>query len=280
MFSGKGRKDTAAAGRRRTSRVCTTGSPRPGLLGELERIEAWDKKSIAALGVSAILDDAVGFREQLAAGAELLARHELDSAAGAIIAIDRALQREGEFRAAVTAAGNAVRQAEARKLVAEMPVERLKDATNGQLRISALTGAGITQRAAGPRPGRTHPLPPRRRRDHGQPDDRRGPDHLADHRRRDAGPDRHQEPVRAATDLLKAMRAWDAARSIKSATADLAAADSLRPLLKSLDRKTSHVVVVPESEVRRRSASARSADVERRARTPRRRRSRGRRPVG
>src|SRR3546814_15757120 len=59
------------------------------------------------------------------------------------MAIDRALQREGDFRSAVTAAGQSVRQAEARKLVAEMPVERLKDATNGQLRISALTAAGI-----------------------------------------------------------------------------------------------------------------------------------------
>src|SRR3546814_4560094 len=59
------------------------------------------------------------------------------------MAIDRALQREGDFRSAVTAAGQSVRQAEARKLVAEMPVERLKDDTNGQLRISALTAAGI-----------------------------------------------------------------------------------------------------------------------------------------
>ena len=46
--------------------------------------------------------------------------------------------------------------------------------------------------------------------------------------------------------LLKAMRAWDAARSIKSATSDLDAAESLRPIISSLDAKVSHIVVVPD----------------------------------
>jgi SNF2 family DNA or RNA helicase len=56
---------------------------------------------------------------------------------------------------------------------------------------------------------------------------------------------KHRSP--ATSELLRTMRAWDAARSIRSARSDLAAADSLRPLLESLDSKTSHVVVVPET---------------------------------
>ncbi|MEU1465233.1 SNF2-related protein [Streptomyces sp. NPDC005727] len=51
----------------------------------------------------------------------------------------------------------------------------------------------------------------------------------------------------ATTKLLTTMRSWDAARSIRSATADLAAADAVRPLLQSLDPKTSHVVLVPQA---------------------------------
>lgn len=243
MFSALSRKDTApqAATYLASLRDWVTTS---GLLGELERIEAWDKKSIAKLGVAAILDESVGFQRRQA-GVELLARHDLDSARDAVAAIDHALQREGELRAAVTSAGNAVRKTEARRLVAEMPVDRLKDATNGQIRISALTGAGIRNIQQVLDQGtRILSLP--------------GVGQTTGNRMIGAARTIWQTtvdemPVRidiknrsaSATDLLKALRAWDAARTIKSATSDLAAADSLRLLLKSLDRKTSHVVVGP-----------------------------------
>ena len=115
-----------------------------------------------------------------------------------------------------------------------MPVERLKDATSGQLRISALTGAGIrTVQQVLDQGARILSLP--------------GVGETTGNRMVGAARTIWQTtvdemPVRidiknrssAATDLLKAMRAWDAARSIKSATSDLAAADSLRPLLTSL----------------------------------------------
>lgn len=246
MFSGKARKDTAGEAAKylvglRDWVIAT------GLLGELERIEAWNKKTIANLAVSAILDAFVGFADKVAGGAEMLVRHHLDSAAEAVNAIDRALAREVEFRAAVASAGNAVRQAEARKLVAEMPVERLKDATNGQLRINALTGAGIrTVQQVLDQGGRILSLP--------------GVGETTGNRMVGAARTIWQTtvdemPVRidikqrspATSELLKTLRAWDAARSIRSATSDLAAADSLRRLLESLDSRTSHVVVVPET---------------------------------
>jgi superfamily II DNA or RNA helicase len=263
LFSGRDRKDSAPeAARYLAAFHHWVGAS--GFVPELYRLEAWDKKSIAALGTSSILEEALGFASRLGGRAELLVRHELDEAEGSIVAIDRALQREGEFRAAVASAGNTVRQAEARKLVAEMPVERLKDATSGQLRISALTGAGIrtVQQVLDQGP-RILALP--------------GVGETTGNRMIGAARTIWQTtvdemPVRidiknrsaAATDLLKAMRAWDAARSIKNATTDLAAADSLRPLLTGLERKTTHVVVVPES---RSVAELRAAisDVERRA---------------
>lgn len=245
MFSGKSRKDTApqAAAYLVNLRDWVAQS---GALRALETVETWDEKSVANLEASAILDDAVGFTQLAMEGVELLARHEVDSAYDAVAAIDRALQRESEFRAAVTTAGNTVRQAEARRLVAEMPVERLKDATSGQLRITALTSAGINNvQQVLDHGGRILSLP--------------GVGETTGNRMLGAARTIWQTtidemPVRidiknrsaAATDLLKAMRAWDAARSIKSASSDLAAAESLRPILTSLDRKTSHLVVAPE----------------------------------
>lgn len=245
MFSGKARKDTATQAAAYLMNLHEWVA-QSGALRTLETVETWDKKSVANHQASAILDDAVGFTQLAMEGVELLPRHEVDSAQDAVAAIDRALQREGEFRAAVTTAGNAVRQAEARKLVAEMPVERLKDATSGQLRITALTSAGIKNvQQVLDQGGRILSLP--------------GVGETTGNRMLGAARTIWQTtvdeiPVRidiknrsaAATELLKAMRAWDAARSIKSASSDLAAAESLRPLLKSLDRKTSHLVVAPE----------------------------------
>lgn len=216
-----------------------------GFAGELERLEAWDEKSVSPLGVSSILAENVGFAPSLGGGAQLLERHEVDSAVRSIMAIDRALQHEGEFRSAVAAAVNAVRQVEARALVGEMPVERLKDATNGHLRISALTAAGIRNvQQVLDHGGRIVSIP--------------GVGETTGKRMVGAARTIWQTtvaemPVRidiknrpsSATDLLKTMGAWEAARSIKRATSDLEAADSLRPIISSLDAKVSHIVVVP-----------------------------------
>ncbi|MDT0467822.1 DEAD/DEAH box helicase [Streptomyces gibsoniae] len=246
IFSGKSRKDEAGqAAAYLISLHERAASTR--LVTELESLAAWDRKSVPTIGLPAILDDTVGFAHRLGAGAELVARQELNAAKTAISAIDRALQRENEFRTAVHAAGNAVRQAEARKLVAEMPVERLKDATSGQLRITALTAAGI---------GNVQQVLDQKSRIRSLP----GVGETTGNRMVGAARTIWQTtldemPVRidiknrshATTKLLTTMRAWDAARSIRSATADLTAADAVRPLLQSLDPKTSHVVLVPQT---------------------------------
>lgn len=61
----------------------------------------------------------------------------------AVEAIDAALRREEHFRANAVAAGEAVRKHEVRRLLADMPVERLKEATRDRLRIGPLTEAGL-----------------------------------------------------------------------------------------------------------------------------------------
>lgn len=246
IFSGRSRKDEAGqAAAYLISLHEQAVSTR--LVTELESLAAWDTRAVPAVGLPAVLDDTVGFSHRLGARAELVGRRELDAAKTAIGAIDRALHRENEFRAAVNAAGNSVRQAEVRKLVAEMPVERLKDATSGQLRITALLDAGIrnVQQVLDQR-ARIRSLP--------------GVGETTGNRMVGAAQTIWQTtldemPVRidiknrshATTKLLTTMRAWDAARSIRGATADLAAADAVRPLLQSLGPRTSHVVVVPQA---------------------------------
>lgn len=246
ILSGKSRKDEAeqAAAYLISLHERATSTP---LVTELESLAAWDRKAVPAIGLSAILDDTVGFAQRLGGRAELVGRHELDVAKTAISAIDQALQREDQFRTAVNAAGDAVRQAEARKLVAEMPVERLKDATSGQLRITALIDAGIRNvQQVLDQKSRIRSLP-----GVGETTGKRmvGAARTIWQTTLDEMPVRIdiRNRSRDTTKLLKAMRAWDTARSIRSATADLTAADAVRPLLQSLDSKTSHVVLVPQA---------------------------------
>lgn len=217
------------------------------LVTELESLAAWDRKAVPAIELSAVLDDTVGFAQLLGGRAELVGRYELDAAKTAISAIDQALQREDRFRTAVDGAAGAVRQEETRKLVAEMPVERLKDATSGQLRIAALIDAGIRNvQQVLDHKSRIRSLP-----GVGETTAKRmiGAARTIWQTTLDEMPVRIDIKNRSlgTTKLLKAMRAWDAARSIRSATADLAAADAVRPLLQSLDSKASHVALVPQA---------------------------------
>ncbi|MFE4050482.1 DEAD/DEAH box helicase [Streptomyces sp. YIM B13518] len=246
MFSGKSRKNEAGqAAAYLVSLHEQVASTR--LVTELASLAARDGSAVPPVGLPAVLDDAVGFGHRLGARAELVERRELDAARTALAAMDRALQRENEFRAAVSAAGNAVRQAEVHRLLAEMPVERLKDATSGQLRINALIDAGI---------GNVQQVLDQRSRIRSLP----GVGETTGNRMAGAARTIWQTtldemPVRidiknrsqATTKLLTALRTWDAARSIRSATADLAAADAVRPLLQGLDSRTSHVVLVPQA---------------------------------
>ncbi|WP_308122449.1 DEAD/DEAH box helicase [Streptomyces sp. WAC04114] len=246
MFSGKGRKNEAGqAAAYLVSLHEQVASTR--LVTELENLAAWNRSAFPSVGPPAVLDDAVGFGHRLGARAELVERHELDAARTALAAMDRALHSETEFRAAVSAAGNAVRQAEVRKLLTEMPVERLKDATSGRLRINALTGAGIGNvQQVLDQASQMRSLP--------------GVGETTGNRMVGAARTIWQTtldemPVRidiknrsqATTKLLTALRTWDAARSIRSATADLDAADAVRPLLQGLDSRASHVVLVPQA---------------------------------
>jgi hypothetical protein len=112
----------------------------------LQRLDKQDDKP-TEVSVTDALADWVGLRARvtdLGSSPEVVARAVVAELPAAIKTIDKALQDEARFRSDALAAGNAVRKREVRRLVSEMPVDRLKDATRDRLRIGPLTDAGNT----------------------------------------------------------------------------------------------------------------------------------------
>lgn len=206
----------------------------PHLLDRLGRPD--DTPSEIPLG--AALDDWVGLGGRLA---DLGNSQHLPNA---VETINDALRQEERFRSAAIAAGEAVRKYEVRRLLADMPVARLKEATRDRLRIGPLTEAGLnTVQAVLDRGGRLSQLP--------------GIGATTGTRVRGAAQSLWQTtyeetPVRIdiknrtpeASELLQRLAAWDAVRQTRSANEDLALKDSLTPLAQALDHHVAHLIVL------------------------------------
>lgn len=161
----------------------------------------------------------------------------------AMATIDTALEREERFRSDARAAGEAVRKREVRSILAEMPVERLREATRDRLRVGPLTDAGVTTvQAVIDRGPQLEYLP--------------GIGATTATRMRGAAQALWQTtyeemPVRIdlknrtseATNLLRLLGVWDAMRQTKGAASDLALKEALSPLATVLDKGVSHIVV-------------------------------------
>lgn len=247
FFSGSQRKGAA------TEAAATLASVHRAVGGsdalpEIDRLRAWLTSPRKPFNASAVLSPEVGFFGMLPPGPEVIERRSLQAAERALAAIDSAQSNEQDFRKKVVARADAVRQAEARRIVQEMPVERLRDATSGQLRTGALASAGITtvqqvlnhgDRILGlPGVGSTTGT------------------RMLGAARAILKTTLDEMPVRIdfknrsaeASNLVMAMRAWDAVRSISRQTTLLAAADQLRPIITSLGTETTFLVVVPNKQ--------------------------------
>lgn len=247
FFSGSQRKGAA------TEAAATLASVHRAVGGsdalpEIDRLRAWLTSPRKPFNASAVLSPEVGFVGMLPAGAEVIDRRSFQAAERALAAIDGAQRNEQDFRKKVIAWADAVRQAEARRMVQEMPVERLRDATSGQLRTGALASAGIrTVQQVLSHGDRILGLP--------------GVGATTGTRMLGAAraiwkTTLDEMPVRIdfknrgaeASNLVMAMRAWDAVRSISRQTTLLAAADQLRPIITSLGAETTFLVVVPNKQ--------------------------------
>lgn len=218
-----------------------------GLPQLLHRLSSHEDRVAAEVPLSDTLAEWVGLSRRIAdlgTTQEMLSADVTGNLPNAIRTIERAQQSESRCRADALTAGEAMRKSEVRRLLAEMPVERLKDATRNRVRVGPLTDAGITTvQAVLDRGGHLEYLP--------------GIGPTTANRMRGAAQMMWQAtydemPVRIdiknrtseAAELLRRLGAWDTIRKAKGTASDLALAKALAPLARALDGQVSHIAVL------------------------------------
>lgn len=244
LLSGRAKRDTGEGAARFLWAYRAWGAS-AGVPHLLQRLDS-PPNGIAQVNVADALADWVGLGPRIAdlgQPMEVVPRTVVADLPDSIRAIEAALRDEARFRAAAVSAGQAVRMSETRRMLADMPVERLKDATRDRLRIGPLTDAGFTTvQSVLDFGARLEHLPGI------------GPTTAA--RMRGAAQTLWQVtydemPVRIdiknrtaeTTELLRRLGAWDAVRGTKGATTDIARARALAPLASALTADVSHLIV-------------------------------------
>ena len=195
---------------------------------------------------AAVLSGAVGLAPQLAkiGVPHLLSATVTVALPWAIKIIQDALGKEMTLRQQIGDAGIELRRADTRRVIAEMPIERLKDATRERIRITPLTDAGFrTVQDIFTHATRLSSLP--------------GIGATTAHRIRGAAQTLFQAtydevPIRIDIDsptphtfqLVRLLGTWDGTRKTKNAAADIARAEALTPLANALDSHVLHLVVI------------------------------------
>ncbi|WP_131735432.1 DEAD/DEAH box helicase [Actinomadura roseirufa] len=255
FFSGRARRDAGQAAARALLDFREWGVS-SGVPRLLHRLNKHDNRTFE-VDVADSLSEWVGFRMRVAdlgQAPDVISSAVVADLPASIRMIEKALQDEASYRAAALSAGQAVRDREVRRMLVEMPVERLKDATRDRLRIGPLAEAGIaTVQAVLDHGARLKHLP--------------GIGETTATRMRGAAQTLRQMtydemPVRIdvkkrtaeSTALLRCLGEWDAVRKTKDATTDLTLARALTPLAHVLHRDVSHLILfgraAPLSEFR------------------------------
>lgn len=187
----------------------------------------------------------VGFSSEIpdAENASIIDASKLSSLTPSVSLIEETLAREKRDRQAAFDAGLALRRAETNAMVANMPVEKLKATTRQRLRIQPLTDAGL--KTVMDVIENEYML-----------SDLDGIGDKTAYRLWGAAQTIwnatfEEMPVRVdvskrtgeAGTLLRALAAWDATRTMRNATADLARVEALAPLSRSLDVGVVELVV-------------------------------------
>ncbi|MER7457496.1 DEAD/DEAH box helicase [Micromonospora sp. NPDC126480] len=248
FFLGSARKQSAeAAGEYlRRHHAAITGAGGPSRLEQLAVFTA--PVDPARLGIDALLDPAL--RLDLVSGLtgsepEILDRSVFEGLPEALAAIDKVVAGEASYRSAVRDAGEKVRRAEVQRILQEMPVDALKTATRDRLRLGPLVEAGVSTVQDVLEVGSSLQALP----GVGETSARRmvGAAQAIWQTTYDEMPvridisNRHPE----TTHLLRCLAEWDAYRQTRGAAADLERAAELAPLGKAINRKTSHLLVIP-----------------------------------
>lgn len=227
-----------------------------GAVGRLQRL-AESRRAFAPTDVTLqdLLDDRLKFiaeaRKRFGAGPTLLPleRTTLERLPFAVRAIETAVAAEASVRKKAVSAGEAVRKAETRDLLAEMPVDQIKKTTADRLRIEPLKEVGIrsvqdvldnTWRISGIRG--VGEMTERQVVAAARSIEKTTYDEMPvriDIRKRSA----------QATKLLTHLSAWDATRRTKGAESDIARARELAALAGALRAENSHVLVFQRQEL-------------------------------
>lgn len=219
-----------------------------GLRESIERVAPADDSRIPTLTVTDLLTEWVGFKRRLpdrGANAAIEDSRQFAILPNATQAIRRAMDERATRRKAAINAGNAIRNMETDRLLADMAVDRLREATREKIRVNALIDNGITNVLAVLR--NEHRL-----------DALEGIGDLTAVRIRGAARTLRQNtfddmPMRidiknrtkGHTEFLRRLRSWDAARRMSATAEEEAVIEELQPVANAIAKDTSHLLVVP-----------------------------------
>ncbi|ADU01204.1 DEAD/DEAH box helicase [Mycolicibacterium gilvum] len=219
-----------------------------GIAEAIAQAKPVDDPRIRALTVRDVLTDSVGFKHQLPDHGQT-ARLE-DSKTFAILpnataVIRRAAAQESQLRKAAVDAGNIVRSKEADRMLADMSVERLREATRDKIRIGALTANGITTVL--------DVLANEEILEHFDGIGQTSATRIRAAARTLRQTTYDEMPMRIDiknrtpehTDFLRHLRAWDAARRATASSADMAIVEELAPVAAVIDNTVTHAIVIP-----------------------------------
>lgn len=248
FFTGSAKKQSAVVAGEflRRHHAAVTGNDGPRRLERLGTFTA--AVDPRRLGFEAMLDPALRFdlvSRLTGPEPEVLDRSVFEGLPEALAAIDKVVAGEASYRSAVRDAGEKVRRAEVQRILQEMPVDALKTATRDRLRLGPLAEAGISTVQDVLYVGSSLQALP----GVGETSARRmlGAAQALWQTTYDEMPvridisNRHPE----ATHLLRCLAEWDAYRQTRGAAADLERAAELAALGKAINRKTSHLLVIP-----------------------------------
>lgn len=202
---------------------------------------------VGRVDAAAALDESVGLRAflPLTGSPALSPVSVLNGLPTALAVIDETLKNESIFRQRALDAGMALRRAETDRLIVEMPIDRLKDATRERVRLSPLQAAGYnTVHDVLSYSSRISTL--------------QGVGAISAQRIRGAARTLWQStfdemptridvanPTAATRELVSALDAWDGSRRTRNAWTDLARAEALRPLANALRSDDTHLLLMP-----------------------------------
>ena len=205
-------------------------------------------RRIQSLQPSGALDHWVGLASQLpenGVGATVLSASNFADLPDAVAVVRNAAAAEAKLRKAAVDAGNNVRNKETDQMLADMSVERLREATRDKLRVGALAENGITNvLAVLANEHRLERLP--------------GIGETTAKRMRGAARTLRQNtydemPMRIDinkrtpqhTDFLRCLRNWDAARRAAFSPEITALVEELAPVSAVINNTVTHAIVVP-----------------------------------